>query len=194
MEDYIFLIIAVLISLFGALNKNKKKQGEESQEGQPSPRVSRTDPFLNFEMADMEDEEQTAPARKVQEAQAQRDRKVNPFLNIEMMGLEDEEEEYERKRKEEQARRAREIQERGINEATRTTFQRSREGAKDKIFYPTRFRSTLPDRPKKAVIKPQVGIKQEEETPVDQTERGSYLEDFSLRKAVIYSTILERKY
>lgn len=193
MEDYIFLIIAILISLFGALNKNKKKAGADALEDQPAARPSRTDPFVNFEMADMEDEEQ-APVRKVQEAPAKSDRRVNPFLNFEMMGMEDEEEEYERKRKEEQARREREIKERGINEATRTSLQNSRERAKDKIFHPTRFQSTLPDRPKKVAIKPQIRLKEEQQAMEEQSDRSSYLEDFSLRKAVIYSIILERKY
>lgn len=193
MEDYIFLIIAVLISIFGALNKNKKKPGAESLEEHPLSRNPHADPFLDFEMADMDEEEQ-AQARKVQEAQAKRDRKVNPFLNFEMMGMEDEEEEYERKRKEEQARREREIQARQVNEATRTRFQSNWEARKAKAYEPTRFRSTLPDRPKRPVTKSQIRLKEEEEALVEQTERSNYLEDFSLRKAVIYSTILERKY
>ncbi|HET6559599.1 MAG TPA: hypothetical protein VFG54_19905 [Prolixibacteraceae bacterium] len=193
MEDYIFLIIAVLISIFGALNQNRKKRLAENQEEQPLSPNPHADPFLDFEMEDLEDEEQV-PARKVQEAQAKRARKVNPFLNFEMMDVEDEEEEYERKLKEEQARRAREVQARQINEATRTTFQSNWEARKAKAFESTRFRSTLPDRPKRAGMKPQNILKEEEEASVGQTERSSYLEDFSLRKAVIYSTILERKY
>lgn len=193
MEDYIFLIIAILISLFGALNK-KKKAGADSLEDQPPVRSSRTDPFLNFEMADMEEEEQeAAPARKVQEAQAKSDRRVNPFLNFEMMGMEDEEEEYERKRKEEQVRREREIQARQVNEALRAKLQGRRETEKDTIFHPNRFKSTLPDRPKKESLRSQIRVMEEEAT-VEPQERGSYLEDFSLRKAIIYSTILERKF
>ena len=193
MEDYIFLIIAILISLFGAFTKNKKKPGAENPEEQTLVRNRRNDPFTDFEMADMEEEEQVDTPR-VRDAQAKRGREGNPFLNFDMMDVEDEEKEYERKLKEEQARRAREIQARQINEALRPSFQSSREARKENVFHPTRFRSTLPDRPKKAVIRPQVSIKVEEEAPVETLERGSYLEDFSLRKAIIYSTILERKY
>lgn len=193
MEDYIFLIIAVLISIFGALNQKRKKNAAEDQEEQPLSRNPHADPFLDFEMADMDEEEQVQ-ARKVQEAQAKRDRQANPFLNFEMMGVEDEEEEYERKLKEEQARRAREIKARELNEASRTTFQSNWEVRREKAFQSTRFKSTLPDRPKRAGIKPQITLKEEEETSLEQQERSSYLENFSLRQAVIYSTILERKY
>lgn len=192
MEDYIFLIVAILISVFGALNQKRKKDAAEDPEEHPLLRNAHADPFLDFEMADIDDEEQ-AKARRVREAQAKRARDVNPFLNFEMMGMEDEEEEYERKLKEEQARRAREIKAREINEATRTTFQSNWEARRDKAFQATRFKSTLPERPKRESIKAQ-NLKEEEETLLEQPERSSYLEDFSLRQAVIYSTILERKY
>lgn len=194
MEDYIFLIVAILLSIFGAINKNKKKAGAEDQAEQPMPHRSKTDPFENFEMTDLETEEQEQ-ARRVRELQARRDGKGNPFLNFEMMDVEDEEEEYARRQKEEQDRRAREARIRQMNEAYASAERhRNRESARDNVYQPTRYKSTLPDRPKKAVIKPQIKLEEQEPADAQTRERGSYLEDFSLRKAVIYSTILERKY
>lgn len=194
MEDYIFLIVAVLLSIFGAINKSKKKAGAEDQEEQLPVRNSKTDPFVDFEMTDMEDEEQEQ-ARRVREIQARRDRKVNPFLNFEMMDVEDEEEVYAKRQKEEQERRAKEARIRQMNEAyANADRHRNRESAKDTVFHPTRFKSTLPDRTKRDIIKPLGSLEEQERAEAELQERSGYLEDFSLRKALIYSTILERKY
>ena len=196
MEDYIFLIIAIVISIFGALSKTKKRAREENLEEPPMPRNSRTDPFLNFEMMDMDHEEQEQEqARKAKEAQDRRNREVHTFLNVDMMDVEDEEEVHARKVKEEQARRDKEAKARQMNEAfARTDRHRIGEARKDNVYHPTRFRSTLPDRPKRTVFKPPVKLEEQEIVDVELPERGSYLEDFSIRKAIIYSSILERKY
>lgn len=146
MEDYIFLFIAILLSIFGALNQNKKKKMQENMEQQPQPRNVRSDPFLDFELMEVEDEEEA----------------------------------YERKVR---------------DDAKRAEFQRSVEVQKEKASQQTRFRSTLPDRPKRKVVKPALKVIETEQPTVSaQEESGSYLEDFSLRKAVIYSEILQPKY
>jgi hypothetical protein len=146
MGDYVFLIIAILLSVFGALNQNKKRNSQENEREEPHPGNVQNDPFLNFELLEVEDEEQV----------------------------------YERKVR---------------DEAKRAEFLRSVEAEKQKASQPTRFRTTLPDRPKKKVIKPTLKVLDLEEAAVVREEGGdSYLEDFSLRKAVIYSEILRPKY
>ncbi|MGE5393587.1 MAG: hypothetical protein ACM3P1_02530 [Candidatus Saccharibacteria bacterium] len=145
MEDYIFLFIAILLSIFGALNQNKKKGRQENASDEPRPRDARSNPFLNFELMDVEDEEEA----------------------------------YERKAR---------------DEAKRTEFLRSVEAEKEKASHQTRFSTTLPDRPKRKVIKPALKVIETEEPSTSTVESVSYLEDFSLRKAVIYSEILHPKY
>lgn len=145
MEDYIFLIIAILLSIFGALNQNKKKAVQQNLPDEPRPREADSDPFLNFELMDVEDEEEA----------------------------------YERKAR---------------DEARRTEFLRSVEAKKEQASRSTLSKTTLPERPKKKIIKPTLKVIELEEPAFVAEERGSYLEDFSLRKAVIYSEILSPKY
>lgn len=145
MEDYIFLFIAILLSIFGALNQNKKKAIRENQPEELRHRDPRTDPFLDFELMDVEDEEEA----------------------------------YEKKAR---------------DDAKRADFLRSVEAKKEQASHSTLSRSTLPDRPKKKVIKPALKVIETEEPALAATEGASLLEDFSLRKAVIYSEILQPKY
>jgi hypothetical protein len=145
MEDYIFLFIAILLSIFGALNQNKKKAAQGNVPEEPRHRTPRTDPFLDFELMEVEDEEDA----------------------------------YERKVR---------------DDAKRADFLRSVEEKKEQASHSTLSKSTLPDRPKKKVIKPALKVIETEEPAVATTEGGGLLEDFSLRKAVIYSEILKRKY
>lgn len=145
MEDYIFLIIAILLSIFGALNQNKKKAIRQNEPENPQARDVSNDPFLNFELMEVEDEEEA----------------------------------YERKAR---------------DEAKRVDFMRSVEAKKEQASRSTLSRSSLPDRPKKKVIKPALKVIELEEPAVVAEEGGSYLEDFSLRKAVIYSEILKPKF
>lgn len=145
MEDYIFLIIAILLSIFGALNQNKKKAVQQNMPDEPRPRDVDSDPFLDFELMDVEDEEEA----------------------------------YERKARE---------------TAARQDYLRSVEAKKAQAYRPSQFTSTLPDRPKKKVIRPTLKVIEMEEPAITAEDSGSYLEDFSLRKAVIYSEILRPKY
>jgi len=145
MEDYIFLIIAVVLSIFGALNQNRKKKAEEDVLSQTEARRSKSDPFLNFELMDVEDEE----------------------------------EEYERKQK----------------EATRkAVLKKPLEPNKDTVFHAPKFKSTLPERKIKISLRPKEKPAQEEKINQSANENPSIMEDFSLRKAIIYSEIIKPNY
>jgi len=74
------------------------------------------------------------------------------------------------------------------NVATKSTIDVPREK-----FYHQVFKSTLPDRPKHELLKTTWKHKEEDEI-IEEEESINYLEDFSLRKAVIYSEIMNRKY
>jgi hypothetical protein len=145
MEDYIFLIIAIVLSIFGAINQNKKKKAEVNPfvEGVDEPRNGFMDQLLG---RDFLDEPVVKKAPKV---------RVNPTQ---------------------------------ANVAAKSTSEIPRSK-----FYHQAFKSTLPDRPKHEVIQTSRKLKEEEEA-VEVEESVNYLEDFSLRKAFIYSEILNRKY
>jgi hypothetical protein len=145
MEDYIFLIVAIVLSIFGAINQNKKKKAEVNPfvEGADEPRHGFMDQLFD---RDFLDEPVVKKAPKVQ---------VNPTQ---------------------------------ANIAAKSTSEIPRSK-----FYHQTFKSTLPDRPKHDVIQTSRKLK-EEEVVVEEDESVNYLEDFSLRKAFIYSEILNRKY
>ena len=144
MEDYIFLIIAIVLSIFGAINQNRKKKAADNPfiEENDEPRNSFMDQLLD---RDFLDEPVVKKAPKV---------RVNPTL---------------------------------VNVAAKSTSEIP--GSK---FYHQAFESTLPDRPKHEVIQTSRKLKEEEEV-VEEEESVNYLEDLSLRKAFIYSEILNRK-
>lgn len=145
MEDYIFLIIAIVLSIFGVINQNKKKKIEENpfSEAEEKPRNSFMDQLLGADFLN-EPEVKKAPPVRIKPMQT----KV----------------------------------------ATKNTIEIPREK-----FYHQVFKSTLPDRPKHELLKTTWKHKIEEEI-VEDEESINYLEDFSLRKAVIYSEIMNRKY
>ena len=147
MEDYIFLIIAIVLSIFGAINQNKKKKVQDNPftEADEKPRNSFMDQLLG---ADFLNEPQV--------------KKVQPVR----------------------------IKPEKANVPTKSTFDTS--GGK---FYHYEFKSTLPDRPRHEMIKTQWKPKEkEEDEPAEVEESVNYLEDFSLRKAFVYSEIMNRKY
>ena len=76
----------------------------------------------------------------------------------------------------------------------KVAFTSSEDTRKGLNYQLPKFRSTLPDRPKLTTIMPSKRLREEEEPAAEPEETISYLEDFSLRKAVIYSQILERKF
>jgi len=145
MEDYIFLIIAIVLSIFGAINQNRKKKANENPfaEEIDEPRSGFMDHFLDRDFLDEPVVKKTPPVR------------VKPTP---------------------------------VNVAAKSTSEISRSK-----FYHQTFKSTLPDRPKHEVIQTSRKLKEEEEA-VEVEESINYIEDFSLRKAFIYSEILNRKY
>lgn len=149
MEDYIFLIIAVVISIFAAINKNKKnkmvEQIPEDEEEEVIRRNNFMDQLLGEDFLEEKDEMEEPPMRV----------KTAP---------------------------------------SNVVFKSSDEARKGVNYKLPKFRSTLLERPKHVTIAttPRKKIVEElQEVPEDAID---YLEDFSLRKAVVYSVILEPKY
>jgi len=144
MEDYIFLLIAIALSVYGAINQNRKKKAAdlplEAQEEEP--RNFFMDQFLGKDFLD--ETEEVAPPVKA--------KPVAPKIHFKSG--------YELKKEEKSQ---------------------------------MRFKSTLPEMKKRQPISA-IKKQNEEEEIAESEEAGSYLEDFSLRKAIIYSQILERKY
>ena len=148
MEDYIFLIIAVALSIFGAINQNKKKKNLADQSAGNAGKSGNffMDHFLAEDFMD-----ETPMEVKPREM-------VRPELKKEPMTVP-------------------------------MTVERS-------VPYKSSFVSTLPDRSKKTTLQPSMRKPMVElnDVETENEETTDYLEDFSLRKAFIYSEILQRKY
>jgi hypothetical protein len=147
MEDYIFLIIAILLSIFGAINKNKKKKAAEM------PAETTEEHSGNYLLDELfgDDFMEEKPTPEVKPAPA---KQATPEPKI---------------WKEPQIVRH--------------------------AYSHQPFKSTLPARAKRQSIST---TKKPAEEPIIEPDQptlaGNFTEGFSLRKAVIYSTILERKY
>jgi hypothetical protein len=144
MEDYIFLIIAVVLSIFGAINQNRKKKAAENlpEEVVEKPRNFFMDQILGEDFLEETEEVRTPPV------------KIQPII-----------------------------------------LKKSKsELPTGKNYQPSRFKSTLPDRPKRESILTMQKQPEVEEIGGEEEESISYLEDFSLRKAFVYSEIMSRKY
>jgi len=145
MEDYIFLIIAIVLSIFGAINQNKKKKAVDNPftEDIDEPRNGFMDQLLGRDFLDEPVVKKAPPVR---------------------------------------------INQTPANVAVNATTEIPRGK-----FYHQTFKSTLPDRPKHELV--HTSRKQKEEEEIAEVEDSiNYLEDFSLRKAFVYSEILNRKY
>ena len=146
MDDYIFLIIAIALSIFGAINQSKKKKAmDDPAEQAARPRNSFLDQFLGEDFL-------AEPKVEIQPKVL-----VKPVLKKEPLVM-------------------------------------PTPAAKSGLYH-TSFVSTLPERSKKplqpstrkSLVEPAKPDPEEEETP-------GYLDDFSLRKAFVYSEIMQRKY
>lgn len=145
MDDYIFLIIAVAISIFAAINKSKKnKMADNPEEERVKPRNFFMDQLLGEDFLAEQEEKKTPPVR-VKQAPA----------NV--------------------------------------IFKSSNDIQKGLNYQLPRFKSTLPNRPKRETIST-FQRQKEEEKIIETEETNNYLEDFSLRKAFVYSQIMEPKY
>lgn len=156
MDDYIFLIIAVGLSIYAAINKSKKEKN-----------AAKSAPAAASETEEMEEEVE--------------ERNVRNYFMEQLLGKDFLDEPREMKPK---PMKIPPIPERGD--------LKSRLDMNNKGIFKSRFVSTLPDRVKRPSIST-MNI-QEEEEEVLPDESVSYSDDFSLRKAVVYSQILERKY
>ncbi|MFY9152006.1 MAG: hypothetical protein WAO52_08330 [Prolixibacteraceae bacterium] len=145
MDDYIFLIIAVIISIFAAIKKNKKKDEVILSDGVREPRNFLMDQLLGEDFLADSDDEFEEPVRI--QPPVQKEAKV--FVpEIKTSGL-------------------------------------TRKG----------FSSGLPASSSSRLqlsVKPSIATEPEEDS--EEIEPEGYLEGFSLRKAVIYSEILNPKY
>lgn len=145
MHDYIFLIIAIGISIFAAIKKNTKKESENPfVKKDEKPRSLFLERLLGENFLDETDNEDILPNREVP-APKRKPLVVAPLVSPVKVG--------------------------------RQAFQ-----------------SHLPERNKSNI---QMTVKQQvqEETETDGAEgMPDYLEDFSLRKAFVYSEIMAPKY
>jgi hypothetical protein len=148
MEDYIFLIIAIILSIFGAINKKKKTTDESHTQLTGKPQRT-----SNFFFDQLLGEEFSDPSEKIIRSPVQEE----PDL--------------------------------------RTMRVSDSDSGKQSGLYHLGFKSTLPEQKKRAsqTFPSKVEVP-DSEAESDETGSFSYLEDFSLRKAFIYSEILQRKY
>ena len=142
MEDYIFLIVAIVLSVLSAVNQNKKKKA--AQANTDSPKVQHRNPLFDqlfgSDLFDEPDEEKVQPV-KIQ--------RVKPEVKV--------------------------------SQAPRESFVRHE------------YKTTLPATALN--VKPKLEKKEQVVEDLDEeNEDAGYLSDFSLRKAFIYSEILNRKY
>lgn len=148
MEDYIFLIIAIVLSIFGAINKKKKRGEEIVPDGESTEKPSRNffmDQLLGEDFLEEPEPEVVQPVKP---------RRVI-FKEPEV----------------------------------------SQRPAMQTGLYHSTFKSTLPERKKNPVRMMTKKVEMEEtEAVVEFSDEPGIMEDFSLRKAFIYSEILQRKY
>jgi len=148
MEDYIFLIIAVALSIFSAITKKKKKREivNPLTEEPRTPKNSFMDQLLGEDFLADSENEVVKPVKLVRPAMER-----EPFLTTELSGS---------------------------GGLFHPGFKHSLPKHKE-----TSLRTTV----KKAPLEVLDTVDETDETP-------GYLEDFSLRKAFVYSEIMTRKY
>jgi hypothetical protein len=148
MEDYIFLIIAIVLSIFGAINKKKKRGEEIAPGGQTTEKPSKNffmDQLLGEDFLEASEPEIVQPVKPRRVIYKEPEVSQRPAMQI---GL-----------------------------------------------YHSTFKSTLPERKKNPTRMMTKKVEVEDtETAVELSEEPGIMEDFSLRKAFIYSEILQRKY
>lgn len=148
MEDYIFLLIAIVLSIFGAINKKKKKNEAQMpiEEEADTPRNFFMDQLLGDDFLDEPMVEEVKPKKKVKPV----------FVKDQVASI-----------------------------PTASTFKN----------YRSNFKSGLPDRLQRGIVTSVKRQPVEEKSPeADNDNLPGYMEDFSLRKAFVYSEILNRKY
>lgn len=147
MEDYIFLILAIVLSIFGAINK-KKKITEKA-----NPLAEKAQRPKNFFLDQLLGEDFLENSQEVIKPVVKEKPMKRPELVVKPIPV-------------------------------------SRTG-----FYHEGFKSTLPDKKKKPfqTLTPKAEVV-EPEMEYEDTDSTDYLGDFSLRKAFVYSEIMNPKY
>lgn len=149
MDDYIFLIIAVVISIFAAIKKSKKKEVVVPQKQQAElPRHFLFDQLLG---------------------EVQKEEPADEFDFPEWPAMEPE---------------AKPVTQDSIVQEQPKPYDISRQ----------MFKSHLPEHKKTGLHLSVKKFVQEEEASFEVEEIPGYLDDFSLRKAIIYSEILKPKF
>lgn len=147
MEDYIFLLIAIVLSIFGAINKKKKITEKASPLDEKAQRTKNffLDQLLGENFPDDSPEIIKPPVRE--------------------------------------------------KPVPKTVSVASPRPVSQSGLYHFGFKSTLPEqkiKPFQTITSKSEG--KESEVELDNTDTSGYLDDFSLRKAFVYSEILQRKY
>lgn len=141
MEDFIFILIAIVLSVIGAFNQSKKKKAE--QERLEHEEQDRSPSFFNQVLSDpLFEEEEERPVVKAPE----------------------------------------------IIQEVKTVKKEGRKPLRPTVMKKTEISDSI-----RTTLEP---IMEEEEEIVKekQTTRESIMNDFSLKKAIIYAEIIERKY
>lgn len=146
MEDYIFILIAIVLSIFGAINQNKKKKMEQMREEEQEPEHEPSFFGQIFDDPMFREEPQPKPVREPVVVEKPR---IVPGKRIPEPRLQ--------------------------RQPLRSTLLKKTE---------------IGD----AIDKNKIASSLTKTEAEDQTDRKSFLSDFSLRKAVIYAEILERKF
>lgn len=164
MEDYIFIIIALILSVFGAINKKKKKQNENGSESYSSDGNSRS----VFE--ELFDDTLFGSSKAT-------DNTVPPPYETEI---------YERPKAEYRSEKVHRSEMKAppkMEAPSKMDYQPlTREGQKHSYVQPKRENKVLTLE------------KLDNEKSQSSVKTNRILNDFSLKKAVVYSEILTRKY
>ncbi len=146
MEDYIFILIAIVLSIFGAINQNKKKKMEQMREEEPEPEHESSFFDQIFDDPMFSEEPKPKPVRE-------------PVV----------------------VEKPRTVHERRIPEP-----KLQRQPLRSSIVKKTEIGD--------AIHKDKIASTATAKEAETKDARYSIMSDFSLRKAILYSEILERKY
>ncbi len=151
MEDYIFILIAIVLSIFGAINQNKKKKMEQMREEDQEPKHESSFFDQIFDDPMFREEPQPKPVRE-------------PVV----------------------IEKPRIIPERRIPERRIPEPKLERQPLRSSRLKKTEIED--------AIHKNKIASSTTENEADTKGARYSVMSDFSLRKAIIYAEILERKY
>lgn len=156
MEDYIFILIALVLSALGAMNQNKKKRMQQMKddEDHSEKRTSIFDQFFDdneFEWTSPETVPPAAPEPMVAPEKMEKEKMERPTLST-------------------------------MKRPSLSSLKRPSLG------------SMMERKPYTPVRRIKTSFSEEGPDTKTETSGASIMSDFSLKKAIIYSEILDRKY